>query len=73
MKKRDTGFLEGIGQRIKKIRGDKGLTQYELAALCDFEKANMSRIESGQANSTILTLLKISKALEVHIGELMKD
>jgi transcriptional regulator with XRE-family HTH domain len=49
------------------------MTQNELAMECEFEKASMSRIESGQSNPTIRTLYKISDALDVHIGELFKD
>lgn len=62
-------FLLLIGQNIKKIRSRKNITQFKLAALCDFEKASMSRIESGKTNTTVLTLFKISKALDVPISE----
>jgi transcriptional regulator with XRE-family HTH domain len=58
-------FLSVIGTRIKAIRAEKKLSQVKLAELCDFEKASMSRIESGQTNVTVLTLRKISKALGV--------
>jgi len=66
-------FLVQLGQRIKKIRSEKNMTQLKLAAICDFEKASMSRIESGQTNTTILTLKKISQALGVDVHELLKD
>ncbi len=66
-------FLLSLGKRIKRIRTQKNITQFKLAALCDFEKASMSRIESGKTNTTVLTLRKISSALEVPIGELFVD
>ncbi len=69
----DSQFLQEIGARIKKLRTDKNISQNELAMLCDFEKASMSRIESGQTNTTILTLRKICSALDVHICDLMED
>jgi transcriptional regulator with XRE-family HTH domain len=59
--------------KIKKIRAEKKMSQNELANLCNFEKASMSRIESGQTNTTLLTLRKISTALEVPISELLKE
>ncbi|UAY50808.1 helix-turn-helix domain-containing protein [Ferruginibacter albus] len=65
--------LQKLGGNIKKIRQKKNMTQIELATECNFEKASMSRIESGQTNATILTLQKISKALEVPLGEFFKD
>ena len=73
MKRKESEFLEKIGKRIREIRMEKNISQTELAALCDFEKANMSRIEGGKANSTILRLHRISKELEVHISEILKD
>lgn len=60
-----------IGQRIRILRESKGITQQDLAAACNFEKTNMSRIEAGRTNPTISTLYKISQALEVTISELV--
>jgi transcriptional regulator with XRE-family HTH domain len=66
-------LLAVVGARIKKLRLSRNMTQNELAIECDFEKASMSRIESGQTNVTIRTLHKISKALDVHIVEFFKE
>lgn len=64
-------FLEVLGERIRKIRTEKKINQQSLAAMCDFEKSNMNRIEKGNTNPTILTLSKISKALGVSIAYLV--
>ena len=66
-------FLLLIGQNIKNIRSKKNFTQFKLAALCDFEKASMSRIESGKTNTTVLTLYKISNALDVPMSEFFSE
>ena len=60
-----------IGNRIRELRESKGISQQNLAAVCDFEKANMSRIEAGRTNPTISTLYKISQALETTISDLV--
>jgi len=60
-----------IGQRIRELRESKGISQQNLAAVCNFEKANLSRIEAGRTNPTVSTLYKISKALEIKISELV--
>ena len=60
-----------IGNRIRELRESKGISQQNLAAICDFEKANMSRIETGRTNPTISTLYKISQALETTISDLV--
>ena len=64
-------LLKHIGSRIKEIRTANQVTQQELAALCDFEKSNMSRIEKGKSNFTVGTLLKIATALNVHVSDLI--
>ena len=64
-------FLTTLGARIREVRKEKDITQTRLAEICEIEKANMSRIESGQTNVTVLTLLKISNALNTPIADLL--
>jgi transcriptional regulator with XRE-family HTH domain len=64
-------ILIKIGFRIRAIREEKNISQQDLAAACNFEKSNMSRIESGRTNLTIGTLLKISEALDVKLIDLI--
>jgi transcriptional regulator with XRE-family HTH domain len=61
-----------VGKRIQKIRFEKNISQQDLAAKCNFEKSNMSRLEAGKANATLSTLEIVSKALEVNIIELFR-
>ncbi len=58
-------------ERIRFLRESKGISQQNLAAICNFEKANLSRIEAGRTNPTISTLYKISQALEISIADLV--
>jgi transcriptional regulator with XRE-family HTH domain len=66
-------FLAALGARIRNLRIKKGLSLSELAYLCEFEKASLSRIELGKTNTTILTLCRICKALEINISELFDE
>jgi transcriptional regulator with XRE-family HTH domain len=59
-----------VGKQIQKVRESKGMSQQDLAAKCNFEKSNMSRLEAGRVNPTLATLEKVAKALEVPIVEL---
>ena len=65
-------YLKSIGHKIKLIRESKGITQQKLAADCNFEKSNMSRIEAGRTNPTIYTLYTILLALEVDPRDLLQ-
>jgi transcriptional regulator with XRE-family HTH domain len=60
-----------IGNKIRELRESKGISQQNLAAICNFEKANLSRLEAGRTNPTISTLFKISQALEITITDLV--
>jgi len=56
-----------IGLKIKELREAKNISQQDLAAACNFEKSNMSRIEAGRTNLTVGTLLKICEALNIKL------
>ena len=69
MKKEEVLFR--IGLIIKELREEKNISQQDLAAACNFEKSNMSRIEAGRTNLTVGTLLKICQILEVKLIDLV--
>ena len=68
-----SAVLLRIGLNIRRLRDQKNISQQDLAAACNFEKSNMSRIESGRTNLTIKTLLKIASALDVDLLRLFVD
>lgn len=63
-------FQVALGKRIKELRLEKNISQAELAALCNFEKSNMNRIESGKTCPSSYTLYKISTHLEVKLSSI---
>jgi transcriptional regulator with XRE-family HTH domain len=65
-------YLSKIGKNIKELRRSKGISQLELAYRCNFEKTNLSRIESGKNNPTIRTLIRIANAMKVNLFEILK-
>ena len=60
-----------IGNRIKFLREQKNISLQYLAAICNFEKANLWRIEAGRTNPTVYTLHKISQALGISLSEIV--
>ncbi|NBI19176.1 XRE family transcriptional regulator [Neglecta sp. X4] len=59
-----------VGDRIRAIRTERGLTQKELGELCGMADSAIRRYESNRGNPTQKTLLKIAKALDVHLRDL---
>jgi len=60
-------FLKKLGSRIKRLRNERNISLNELAGQHGFEKASLSRLESGKTNATIVTLLRLSVALNVPV------
>ena len=60
-----------LGNRIRKLREERSISQQALAEMCNIEKSNMARIEAGRTNPTLLTMYKISSALKVSLAELV--
>ena len=64
-------LLKALGQNIKRIRLEKGLTQKQLGAFVDLEYQQISRIERGGTNPNFLLLYEISKGLNTSLLHLM--
>ena len=61
-----------IGQNIRRIREEKGMSQGDIYRKLDMDRAYVSRVESGLTNSTVETLAKIAWALGVGVEDLIK-
>lgn len=73
MKDLDLIRLKNIGQRLQELRLQKNLTQKELAFLVDIEISQITRIERGIINTSILNLMRIADALEISMSDFFKD
>lgn len=62
-----------VGDRIRHIRKQKGLTQDQLARQCDIPYTTLTKLESNVITKpTIQTVEKIAKGLEMTIDEILK-
>ena len=66
-------ILKKVGERIKEVRLQKGISQADLVGKMqgEIDPTNISRIESGRTNPTVFTLFRIAEALGVPLNELM--
>jgi len=60
-----------FGQKIKKIRTEKGLSQEQLASICCLHRTYISDIERGRRNVSIENVGKIAHALKINPSELL--
>ena len=73
MQRQEKKQLQQIGNNIRKKRDAKDISQQELADNSDVAKSTIQRIEKGEMNPSVLTLIKISLALETELSELLKS
>lgn len=59
-----------IGEKIRKVREAKGLSQKEISAMVNMDQSQYSKIENGKTDPTTSTLEKIAKALGIDVSEL---
>ena len=62
-----------VGQRIRKIRKARGLSQEKLAEKIGISTTHMSHIETGNTKMSLLTFVEIASALEVRTDEILYD
>ena len=67
----DIDIDKKIGLKIKFERIKKRISQEKLAELSYLNRTSLGNIERGLSSPTIMTLEKISKALEIPLPELV--
>ena len=66
------GDIKMIGDKIKEVREEKGITQYRLSQLTGINRSTIKRYEENYIKKISLeNLIKICNALEVDIKEIL--
>lgn len=63
-------FLVLFGLRLKELRIDRKLSLRQLAMRCDVDYSDIGKIERGNRNIQLTTILELSKGLEIEPKEL---
>lgn len=61
-----------LGLRISRLREAKDLSQKQLALVLELDRVTLNKIESGTANPTFETLIRIANGLGVEVEELFE-
>ncbi|MCC6183007.1 MAG: helix-turn-helix transcriptional regulator [Bacteroidia bacterium] len=65
--------LKRLGNKIKEIRLQQKISQDQLSFESGISKNQISRIERGEINTGVSTLLILAEVLNVHIKEFFTD
>lgn len=68
----DKETLKEFGSNLQKIRKQKGLSLRALSYECSIDFSDIGKIERGEINVTLLTIVQLAKALAVPPDELFK-
>lgn len=66
------GLQRTIGQRIRKLREDQGLSQEELAARCKCHRTYVGMVERAEKSISVAALAKFAKALKTTMSSLLE-
>jgi transcriptional regulator with XRE-family HTH domain len=61
-------IAEKIGNLIRELRQEKGLSQEEFASLCKLHRTYVGALERGEKNMTISTAMKITRVLGISLS-----
>ena len=64
--------LVALGETIRETRLQQGVSQEKLALLAEIDRSYVGRVERGDNNVAVLTLLKLAQALHISLADLMK-
>jgi transcriptional regulator with XRE-family HTH domain len=64
--------LVRLGDAIRGLRAEKGLSQEALAVDADLDRSYCGGVERGEHNLTVMNLKKISTALGVNLSALFQ-
>lgn len=60
-----------LGERVRQIRLDRGLSQEDVASLAEIHVTNLGKIERGLVNPSLVTLVRIAGVMDADPGSLI--
>ena len=66
-------IAEIIGKRVRAQRKNIGLSQEQLAELCDLHPTYIGQLERGEKNASLETIMRVCKGLNVAPSELFSN
>lgn len=65
--------LKRFGENLRQYRIKKGLSQERLADLAGLHRTYIGGIERGERNVSLVNIVRLAKALEIKLVELLDD
>jgi DNA-binding XRE family transcriptional regulator len=69
-KETEQNLKKAFGAKVRQLRQEKGMSQEQLALLCDLDRTYVGGVERGERNISLINIHKIARALGVPVKEL---
>jgi XRE family aerobic/anaerobic benzoate catabolism transcriptional regulator len=67
----ETGFLEGLGQRVRTMRALRGMSRKVLAKVSGISERYIAQLEGGKGNVSIVLLRRVANAMGAPLEDLI--
>jgi transcriptional regulator with XRE-family HTH domain len=61
-----------LGERVRFHRQELGLSQEDIADLAEMHVTNLGKLERGQSNPSLVTIIRVSGVLDIDPSELVR-
>jgi transcriptional regulator with XRE-family HTH domain len=65
--------IQRFGKQLQQLRTSRGLTQEQLAVAAGLSRTFVTRLELGQHDPSLSTLVRLAKVLRVSVTELLGE
>ena len=65
--------MQEIGETVRKLRMEQGLTQEKLAKACHFSQGVITKLECGRTMPSVDNMMRIAEVLEVSVSVLLEE
>jgi XRE family aerobic/anaerobic benzoate catabolism transcriptional regulator len=69
----DAAYLARLGERVRALRGEQGLTRKALAQASGISERYLAQLEAGHGNMSVLLLRKVGRAMGVPVDRLVHE
>ncbi len=71
MEKQFDQLRQTLGQNVRRLRVERGLSQEQLAFESEIDRTYVSQIERAVINPSLFVLFRVSTVLGVSVGDLL--
>ena len=71
--RRQDPALMALGDALRRIRQAKDISQERLALVAEVDRSYVGRIERGDNNVALLTLVRLASALDISVATLVEQ